>query len=130
MQTPTTNNTEKPMNEDKSGSGDTNSVFELDPWDIVDLLICKRGEQLINVKDATDTEFDEWVKTNAIPVKENGITSWSFDDRCRLMNHVLGEGGVLEFVNGLRLPEDEEEGTPTQPFSKEDADGTMQDASL
>jgi hypothetical protein len=31
---------------------------------------------------------------------------WSFDDRCRLVNHVLAQGGRLTFVDGTHLPDD------------------------
>lgn len=104
MLTPVTNSTSKPTSEAKSGSGATNRI-ELDPWEIADLLICKRGDQFVSVEFATDPEFDTWVKTNSIPVKENGVNSWTFDDRCRVINHVLGYGGSLEFADGSRIPE-------------------------
>ena len=68
-------------------------------------LICKRDEQPICIEDATDDEFDAWVKTHAIAVKENGIHGWSFDDRCRLVNYALAHGHALTFVDGTRIPE-------------------------
>ena len=105
MQTPATNNTSKPTGEGKIGSANTSLKLQLDPWDIADLLICQRDEQLISIGDATDAEFEAWVQTNTIPVKENGIVGWSFDDRCRLVNHVLEQGGRLAFVDGTYLPE-------------------------
>jgi hypothetical protein len=117
MQTPPTNNTSKPTSEVKHGLEDTSSPLQLDPWDIAHLLICKRGEQPIDIEFATDAEFDTWVQANAIPVKDNGIVDWSFDDRCRLVNHVLARGGTLLFVDGTRIPEDtnadREESCPT-----------------
>ncbi|SRR6266704_3450164 len=103
MQTQALNSTLKPTNVGKTGLDVTNSI-QLDPWDIVDLLICKRGEQLFSIEFATDAEFDTWVKSNSIPIKENGIAYWSFDDRCRLINHVLAHGGILEFADGTTIP--------------------------
>ena len=103
MQTQPMNNMSKPTSEVETGLSDTKRL-QLEPWDIAELLICKRGEQLISIEFATDEEFDAWVKTNSIRVKENGITAWSFDDRCRLVNHVFAHGGVLEFVDGMTLP--------------------------
>lgn len=103
MPTPATNSTPKPMNEGKTGLSDMNPNMQLDPWDIAELLICKRGEQSISIEFATDDEFDAWVKTNSIPIKENGIAGWTFDDRCRLITHVLTRGGILEFVDGTTL---------------------------
>ena len=105
MSTPPTNNTSNPTSGEESGSSDTNSQLQLDPWDIAHLLICKRDEQPISIEDATDDEFDAWVKAHAIAVKENGIHGWSFDDRCRLVNYALAHGYTLTFVDGTRIPE-------------------------
>lgn len=114
MQTPVTSNTQKPTNGGESGLS-AMKPLELDPWEIADLLICKRGEQLISIEFATDDEFDAWVKTNSIPVAENGITYWSFDDRCRLINHVLANGGVLQFADRTRIPEQPETNSENSP---------------
>ncbi len=124
MQTPTTSSTSKPTNEGKTGSSDMKPVIRsqsLDPWEIAELLICKRDEQLISIEFATDNEFDAWVKTNSIPIKENGITGWTFDDRCRLVNHVLAQGGTLLFVDGTMLPTPNENNSESadKPASEE-----------
>ncbi len=113
MPTQPLNSTLKPTSEAESGLSDRQPL-ELDPWEIAHLLICKREEQPIELEFATDDEFDQWVQTNSISVKDNGITGWSFDDRCRLVNFVLARGGVLEFADGTRIPEDIEERIPTQ----------------
>jgi len=99
-----TNSTSKLTSADKDGFVGTNSIEELDPWDIADLLICKRGEQLISVEFASDTEFDTWVQSNSVAIKDTGISAWSFDDRCRLVNYVLTQGGMLQFADGSTLP--------------------------
>jgi hypothetical protein len=67
--------------------------------------MCKRDEQPVSLEDATDDEFDAWVQAQAIPVKENGISGWSFDDRCRLVNYALAHGYTLTFVDGTHIPE-------------------------
>ena len=107
----------------ESGSAGTNKVAQLDPWDIAHLHICKRDDQPLSLENATDDEFDAWVKTHAIAVKENGISGWSFDDRCRLVNYALAHGYTLTFVDGTRIPEpthtDEEEVSPTTPQEEE-----------
>ncbi len=105
MQTPPTNNTSKPTNGEESGSAGTNNVAQLDPWVIAHLLICKRDEQPVSIEDATDDEFDAWVQAHDIPVKENGIQGWSFDDRCRLVNYAFAHGFSLAFVDGTRIPD-------------------------
>jgi hypothetical protein len=116
MSTRPTNNTSNLTNGGESGSAGTNSALQLDPWIIAHLLICKRDEQPVNIEDATDDEFDAWVNTHDIPVKENGISGWSFDDRCRLVNYALAHGCTLTFADGMRIPEsthtDEEKVNP------------------
>lgn len=101
MQTPATSNTSKPMSE--AGSGSTPTI-RLRPWEIAELLICKRGEQLIEVEQATDTEFQSWLDDNGIPVDDNGVEGWTFDDRCMVINYALSQGATLEFVDGTTLP--------------------------
>jgi hypothetical protein len=119
MSIPPTNNTSKLTSAEGSGSADTNSRLQLDPWIVAHLLICKRDEKPVSIEDATDDEFDAWVKTHDIPVKENGIQGWSFDDRCRVVNYALAHGYTLTFVDGTRIPEstqtDVEEIRPMAP---------------
>jgi hypothetical protein len=105
MSTRPTNNTSNLTNGEESGSVDTNKAEQLDPWIVAHLLICKRDEQPVSIEEATDDEFDVWVKTHDIPVKENGIQGWSFDDRCRVVNYALAHGYTLTFVDGTRIPE-------------------------
>jgi len=49
--------------------------------------------------DATDAQFQRFVQVAGIPVNENGIPEWSFDDRCRVINHALKYGVKLPFVD-------------------------------
>jgi hypothetical protein len=121
MQTQATNSTPKLTIVGENGSIATKPIMELDPWEIADLLICKRGEQLISIEFATDDEFDAWVKTNSIPIKENGISGWTFDDRCRLVNYVLANGVTLEFVDGTTLPN-------TNKNNSDNVDGVVSEA--
>ena len=123
MSTRPTNNTSNLTSGEENGSADTNSQLQLDPWIVAHLLICKRDEQPICIEEATDDEFDTWVQAQAIAVKENGITSWSFEDRCRLVNYALAHGYSLTFVDGTRIPEpthtSEEVMNPTSPQEEE-----------
>jgi hypothetical protein len=77
----------------------------------------------VSIEDATDNEFDAWVNTHDVPVKENDISGWSFDDRCRLVNFALAHGYTLIFVDGKHIPEpahaDEAEVSPTAPQEEE-----------
>src|SRR5690242_11094245 len=100
MSTRPTNNTSNRMNGEESGSADMNKDTQLDPWIVAHLLICKRDEQPVSIEDATDDEFDAWVRTHDITVKENGISGWSFDDRCRLVNYALAHDYTLTFIDG------------------------------
>lgn len=70
-------------------------------------MICKRDEHPIDVEHATDDEFQAWVEWNGLPVQDNGIAEWSFDDRCMIINHVLAQGGILSFLDGKTIPEQE-----------------------
>jgi hypothetical protein len=123
MSTRPMNNTSNHINEEESGFAGTNRVAQLDPWEIAHLLICKRDEEPISIELATDDEFDIWVKTYGISVKENGITGWSFDDRCRFVNYALAHGYTLSFVDGMCIPEpahtDEEGMNPLPPQEEE-----------
>src|SRR5215471_10017807 len=123
MQTPPTNNTSKPTSVEERGSAGTNSALQLDPWIVAHLLMCKRDEQPVSLEDATNDEFDAWVKAHGIFVKENGISGWSFDDRCRLVNYALAHGFTLSFVDGTHIPErtqtNEEEMSPIASLPEE-----------
>ncbi len=118
------------MSGEESGFSATSSVLQLDPWDIAHLPICNRDEQSICIEDATDKEFDAWVNAHDIPVKENGISGWSFDDRCRLVNYALTHGYTLTFVDGTCIPavtqaDEEQQQRSTVPLINE----TSEDAS-
>ncbi len=106
MQTQATNSTSKPMSGEDAGLQPTKpKPIRLRPWEIAELLICKRGEQFVNAEFATDAEFGAWIEFNGIPIEENEVTGWNFDDRCMVINHVLKQGGSLEFAGGSTLPE-------------------------
>ena len=128
MSTRPTNNMSNHTSGEESGFADTNRVVQLDPWDIAHLLICTRDEEPISIELATDDEFDAWVKTHAIAVKENGISGWSFDDRCRLVNYALAHGYTLIFVDGTSIPEPahtDEEGVNSLPPQDEEPGDDM-----
>jgi hypothetical protein len=119
MQTQHLSSTSKPTNVVKSGSTPTKTnnsatkkTIRLTPWKIAELLICKRDAQApVDVEHATDAEFQSWIEFNGIPVDENGIVGWNFDDRCMVINYVLAQGGTLQFVDGSTVPENNSEST-------------------
>ena len=52
----------------------------------------------VRLMDATDEQFQAFVVAAGIPVDDNGIVEWSFDDRCRVINHACKYGSGLPFV--------------------------------
>jgi hypothetical protein len=48
--------------------------------------------------DATDEQFQNFIKGAGVPVDDQGIAEWSFDDRCGIINHALKYGVKLPFV--------------------------------
>lgn len=98
-------NTPKPTHEDASGSPLMKAkTLRLPPWKIAELLISKRGEQLVKAVDATDEEFQAWVEFNGIPIDAGEVEGWNFDDRCMVINYVFAQGCALEFADGSILP--------------------------
>lgn len=71
----------------------------LRPYQIAAKLL-RFGEQTISVEMATDEQFQAWVVSSGLLdlIDENGIAEWSFDDRCRLINHAIRLGRDLQFV--------------------------------
>jgi len=61
--------------------------------------------------DATDDEFQMFVLDAGLPVEEDGITEWSFDDRCGIINHALKHGIVLPFADPNKNNSEQEQKT-------------------
>jgi hypothetical protein len=70
----------------------------LRPFEIATLLIPLQGGELVRVMDATDAQFQGFIKDAGVPVDDQGIVEWSFDDRCGIINHALKYGVALPFV--------------------------------
>jgi hypothetical protein len=98
------NDTISPMKEEGNGSRKQKRTKaqkkeEMEPWDIAPLLICQRGEDFVDVENATDAEFDAWVKQHKIPVDNDGHgDEWEFDDRCGVINYAVQTGRKLKFL--------------------------------
>jgi hypothetical protein len=74
----------------------------LRPVEIAVLLLPGGDEQPpVKVMDATDQQFQAFIASAGIPVDEAGITEWSFDDRCGIINHAIRYGVSLPFVDPL-----------------------------
>lgn len=43
--------------------------------------------QSVNVMDATDAQFQAFVTAQQLNIADDESEAWSFDDRCRLINH-------------------------------------------
>ena len=71
---------------------------QLEPWDIAEKLLPIENEQPVSVEFATDAQFQAWISEQGIPVDENGIADWSFDDRCGVIMYAIEQGIALQFV--------------------------------
>src|SRR6266702_2265942 len=79
----TMSDTVKPMNAVSNGLEQKKSVFKmLKPWAIAVLPIWKRNGSPVDVEHSSDSEFQQWIEWNKIPVDHKGIAEWSFDDKC------------------------------------------------
>lgn len=86
--------TSSPMQEVASGL-----PKRLKPWVIAAKFLATEDGQKVDVEHATDAQFQAFVEQHKIPVDDNGIVAWSFDDRCRTINFALRKGIVLELFD-------------------------------
>jgi hypothetical protein len=84
---------------DTSNVGNAKSAgSRLRPFEIATLLLPLQGGETVRVMDATDEQFQSFIKGAGVPVDDQGIAEWSFDDRCGIINHALKYGVALPFV--------------------------------
>lgn len=69
----------------------------LPPWEIAAKLLPIDGG-VVSLKDATDDQFQAFVVSTGMRIRDNGIAEWSFDDRIRFVNFALHRGVSLPFV--------------------------------
>jgi len=95
----TTNDMSNPGNEDSAGLPNTKQVAarQLYPWEIAEKLFRTEKGRVVDVEHASDTQFQTWIAGQGIPMDEDGIPEWSFDDRCGVINHALAHGIQLHF---------------------------------
>lgn len=70
----------------------------LEPWDIAEKLLPIANGRPVSVEFATDAQFQAWISAQGVPVDENGIVEWSFDDRCGVIMYAIEQGIVLHFA--------------------------------
>ena len=73
----------------------------LRPWEIAVKLLPTASGEPVSVEFASDEQFQIFIAGAGIPIDEEGIVEWSFDDRCGVINHALKYGLVLPFVDAL-----------------------------
>ena len=81
--------------------------ISLEPWDIAEKCLPIENGPLVSVEFATDAQFQAWVISQHIPVDEQGIAEWSFDDRCGVIMYALANGISLQFA-GETIPNNSE----------------------
>ena len=71
----------------------------LKPWEIAEKLL-PFASGAVDVEHASDAEFQAWIDASGLGdmIDDAGIMAWSFDDRCRIINHALRAGRVLSFA--------------------------------
>ena len=83
------------------GSAETDGLQEvrrLNPREIAIKKIEING-QIVTILDASDEQFEAFRLITGIPVKEGEEgKKWSFDNRCRAINHALKYGLKLSFI--------------------------------
>ena len=92
-----TKSTARPGN---AGASGLQKNAGLKPWEIAVKLLPSGENAVVDVEHASDAEFQAWIDVSGLSemIDDDGIAAWSFDDRCRIINHVLRSGRVLQFV--------------------------------
>jgi len=88
----------------------------LRPWEIAVKCFRTDAGQIIDIEHASDEEFQQFVRYAGIPVKDKGITEWSFDDRCGVITFAIRRGIVLPFVDTNNSEDQEGKGTIRELF--------------
>ena len=82
------------------GNAEQNGSLRLNPRQIAVKLITVAGGSPVSVLDATDEQFEAFIKQIGIPVKAGDEGQrWSFDNRCRAINYALKYRLHLPFVD-------------------------------
>lgn len=63
---------------------------------LLPLPICWRNGCAVDVEHASDYEFTSWLRWNGVPF--TGLTTWTFDNRCAVINYALEYGVKLRLV--------------------------------
>jgi hypothetical protein len=72
-------------------------TISLEPWDIAEKCLPIENGQPVSVEFATDAQFQTWIVSQGVPVDEQGIAEWSFDDRCGVIMYAVEHGITLQF---------------------------------
>ena len=79
---------------------------QLEPWDIAEMLLPIENGQPVSVEYATDTQFQVWIAAQGVPVDEQGIAEWSFDDRCGVIMYAVEHGIALHFAEEAKAAQE------------------------
>lgn len=83
----------------------------LEALDILSLPICLRNGNAVDAEHATDYEFTSWLKWNGVPF--TGLATWTFDNRCAVVNYALQHGVKIRLVS---VPIERSLGTVSEMF--------------
>ncbi len=81
----------------------------LRPWEVAVKLLPIENGPPVDVEHATDEQFHRFITSlQGLPINEAGIDGWSFDDRCRTINHALKYGLIVPFVEPENKSDEEQ----------------------
>lgn len=88
------------QNTSSAGSAEQNGSQRLNPRQIAVKLIAVKDGSPVRVLDASDEQFEAFIREVGIRVKQGDEgEKWSFDNRCRVINFALQRGLHLPFVD-------------------------------
>lgn len=81
-----------------SGAASGSQRKGLKPWEVAVKLFRTGDGRVVDIEHASDAEFQAWIVSQGIPVDDDGIPEWAFEDRYGVINHALAQGVDLAFV--------------------------------
>lgn len=66
-------------------------------WEIAAKSFRTEDGRTVDVEHASDAEFQAWIQSHGIPVDEEGIPEWGFEDRIGVIRHAIRYGIELKF---------------------------------
>jgi predicted GIY-YIG superfamily endonuclease len=72
------------------------------PWVIAEQSWYTDDGRIVNVEHATDAEFQQFIESADIQVKNKGNREWPFEERCRIISYAMIRNWALPFIEQTR----------------------------